>query len=158
MAPAGRLAVLADPTGAVLCAFEPGARRGAQRVNEPGAWAMSALLTFDPDGAAGFLHAVFGWEAERFGPISLLRLPGFVGGEPEQPVPRDVVAGLVPVAAGETPRWQADFWVADVDAAVDAATSSAGRVLVAVHDAPPFRRGILADPGGASFSVSQLVR
>src|SRR5215211_3750228 len=32
--PAGRLAVLADPAGAVLCAWEARTREGAQRVNE----------------------------------------------------------------------------------------------------------------------------
>ena len=40
--PAGRSAVLADPAGAVFCAWEAGTREGAQLVNEPGAWSMSA--------------------------------------------------------------------------------------------------------------------
>ena len=44
-APAGRLAVLADPAGVVFSVWEPGARKGAQLVNEPGAWAMSHLTT-----------------------------------------------------------------------------------------------------------------
>ena len=47
-------------------------------------------------------------------------VPGYVGGEPEQPVPRDVVA--IDAAAGAPtatapPHWSVDFWVADVDAA-----------------------------------------
>jgi uncharacterized protein len=58
---AGRLAVLADPAGAVFCAFQPARLRGAQVVNEPGAWAMSALLTVDPEGADGFHGSLFGW-------------------------------------------------------------------------------------------------
>lgn len=33
--PAGRLAVLADPAGALVCVWEAGAREGAQLVNEP---------------------------------------------------------------------------------------------------------------------------
>jgi predicted enzyme related to lactoylglutathione lyase len=41
VAPVGRMAVVADPAGAVLCLWEPGLRQGAQRVNEPGAWSMS---------------------------------------------------------------------------------------------------------------------
>src|SRR5881398_350640 len=36
--PAGRMAVLADPAGAPFCVWEAGERRGAQLVNEPGAW------------------------------------------------------------------------------------------------------------------------
>lgn len=78
--PAGRLAVLADPTGALFCAWQADIREGAALVNEPGAWAMSALQTTDPARAAEFYRAVFGWEAEAYGPVQLLRLPGYVGG------------------------------------------------------------------------------
>lgn len=31
-----------------------------------------------------------------------------------------------------------------------------GRVLAPVHDRPPFRSAVLADPEGAAFSLSQL--
>ncbi len=94
--PAGRLAVVADRGGALLCLWEATGREGAELVNEPGAWAMSALQTPHPAAAIAFYGAVFGWEPEAFGPLTLLRLPGYVGGEPGQPVPRDVVAVLVP--------------------------------------------------------------
>src|SRR3954469_20306608 len=50
-APAGRVAVLLDPAGAPLCLWEPAAREGAQRVNEPGTWAMSALHVEHRDAA-----------------------------------------------------------------------------------------------------------
>ena len=46
--PAGRMAVVADPAGAPLCLWQPGERRGAQLVNEPGAWAMSHLSSPTP--------------------------------------------------------------------------------------------------------------
>jgi predicted enzyme related to lactoylglutathione lyase len=39
----GRMAIVADPEGAVLGAWCPGKHRGAQLVNEPGAWAWSQL-------------------------------------------------------------------------------------------------------------------
>ena len=61
--PAGRLAVVADPQGAVLCLWEADCREGAQVINEPGAWAMSALQTPDLDAAIAFYGAVFGWQA-----------------------------------------------------------------------------------------------
>ena len=157
MAPAGRLSVLSDPGGAVFCAWEPLARKGAELVNEPSAWAMSLLRTTEPDAAAAYYGAMFGWEPEAFGPVSLLRLPGFVGGEPSQPVPRDVVAALQP--CDEAPaRWAVDFWIADADAAAATAERAGGRVLEPPVDADPFRRAVLADPEGAAFSVSQLVR
>jgi len=157
-APAGRFAVLADPTGAVFCAWQADIREGAELINEPGAWSMSALQTTDPDSAAGFYGAVFGWEPESFGPVRLFRLPGYVGGTPDQPVPRDLVAVMAQLDdAGAGSRWDVDFWVQDAEATAAHAVGLGGRVLVAPHDRPPFRSAVLADPGGARFSISQLV-
>ena len=60
---------------------------------------MSALSTPDLDGAKAFYGSVFGWETDTFAAgdfeVTLWRLPGFVGGEPEQPVPADVIATSV---------------------------------------------------------------
>ena len=156
--PAGRFAVLADPTGAVFCAWQADVREGAELINEPGAWSMSALHTTDPENAAAFYGAVFGWEPESFGPVQLFRLPGYVGGTPEQPVPRDVVAVMAHLRdAGADSRWDVDFWVKDAEATAAHAVALGGRVVVAPHDRPPFRSAMLADPRGAAFTVSELV-
>jgi len=158
MPPAGRLAVLADPSGAVICAFEPDARRGAQLVNEPGAWSMSALSTPDPDAAARFYGAMFGWEREEFGPMTMWRRPGYVGGEPSQPVPRDVVAVMSPPA--ESPaQWGVDLWVEDAGVAAAAAVRAGGAILSPPErlEGLPFRSAVLADPAGAVFRISQLL-
>ena len=88
--------------------------------------------------------------------VGLFRLPGFVGGEPEQPVPRDVVATMLP-AGGET-GWAVDFWIDDADRAAAAAEANGGSVVEPVaEDIPPFRSAVIADPNGVPFSVSQLV-
>jgi predicted enzyme related to lactoylglutathione lyase len=156
--PAGRFAVLADPTGALFCAWQADIREGAELVNEPSAWAMSALQTTDPARAAKFYRAVFGWEAETYGPVQLLRLPGYVGGTPEQPVPRDLVAVIAPLDdPNARSRWDVDFWVRDTEVTAGHAVELGGRVVVPPHDRPPFRSAVLADPGGAAFSISQLV-
>jgi predicted enzyme related to lactoylglutathione lyase len=151
----GRLAVLTDPAGALFCAWEPGLRQGAQVVNEAGAWAMSALQAPDPGRAADFYGAVFGWKPEPFGPVTVFRLPGYVGGEPQQPVPRDVVAVLIPTEDAAA-TWGVDFWVQDVESAVATTSRLGGRVVVPPYDATPFRQAVLADPGEAVFSVSAL--
>jgi hypothetical protein len=163
--PAGRLAVLADPAGAAIAVWEPGARQGAALVNEPSAWAMSLLSTDDPDAATAFYGDLFGWRAEPFdaGPgveLWLWRLPGYVGGEPEQPVARDVVAAMSridPSAAGPAPNWGIDFWIADADAAALAAPALGGTVMAPPFEVAGFRRAVLADPHGAVFSASQLL-
>jgi predicted enzyme related to lactoylglutathione lyase len=150
----GRIVILADPAGAHIAAWQVGAHKGAQVVNEASAWSWSQLLTTDPDGAKPFYRAVFGWEAEAFGDLTMWRVPGYVGGEPEQPVSRDVVAGM---AAGDGwPHWRVDFWVDDVDAVVAKATELGGRAVVPAFDAGSFRQAVIADPAGAAFSVSKV--
>jgi uncharacterized protein len=152
--PAGRVAVLADPSGALVGLWQAAERSGAGLVNEPGAWAMSLLNTRAPDVASAFYRDVFGWEPEPFAPgISLFRLEGYVGGEPAQPVPRDVVAAI---AQGDGPEgWSVDFWVSDADAIAEAAPAVGGALI-----APPFtdpggmRHAVLADPDGAAFTVT----
>jgi uncharacterized protein len=156
--PAGRMAVLADPAGATFCVWQAGQRHGAQRVNEAGAWSMSLLATTDLGGAKRFYEAVFGWQAEPFGDgIELFRLPGYVGGEPQQPVPRDVVAALQPSNGDAPPAWNVNFWVASADGAAEKAAGGGGSVVVPPHETPGFRNAVLADPAGAVFSVSQLL-
>jgi predicted enzyme related to lactoylglutathione lyase len=160
--PAGRFAAVSDPAGAVFCVWEPVDRQGAQLINEPSAWAMGMLHTPDPEGAKAFYGAVFGWtpEALQMGDMegTLWRLPGYVGGEPHQPVPRDVVAVMVPIppGGGESSHWSVDFWIDDADAAASRAPSLGGRVVVAPFDTPGFRTAVIADPHGALLSVSTL--
>src|ERR671933_2698156 len=162
---AARVAVVADPAGAVFGVWQPIEHRGAQLVNEPGAWSISQLNTRDPEGAKAFYGAVFGWETDTFdmgeGEITLWRLPGYVGGEPEQPVSREVVGVMVPMSGDRSTKdvpahWRVDFWVENIDAAVDKAAELGGEIKM-----PPFHTSVgrsarLADPQGAVFSVSKV--
>jgi uncharacterized protein len=151
--PAGRLAALEDPAGAIIGIWEPAQRQGCQLVNEASAYAMSALHTPDPDAVAGFYRDLFGWQTDGFAPgVSLFRLPGYVGGEPQQPVPRDVIAVM---AKDDGPaRWSVDFWVTDADGAAARAPELGGSVVVPPFDSIPTRQAVLADPYGGVFSVT----
>ncbi len=163
--PAGRLAVVADPAGAAFGLWEPERRQGAQVINEPSAWSMSLLHTTDPGGAETFYEDLFGWKPEAFdmggAEGTLWRLPGYVGGEPDQPVPRDVVAAMVPIAGGapggSRSHWSVNFWIDDADVAAAKAPALGGSVVAPAHDTPGFRNAVLADPHGAVFSVSRLI-
>ena len=154
--PAGRLAVLADPMGAAFCVWEPGERKGAQLVNEPGAWAMSHLTTPDRERAAAFYGAVFGWTTEAFGEFTMLRLPGYVGGEPRQPVSREVIATMAGAEGGAAAGWGVNFWDHDVDASAAKAVELGGRVVAGPFDTPMARMAVLADPAGAAFTISNV--
>ena len=160
--PAGRMAVLADPEGAVFCVWEARERKGAQLVNDAGAWSWSGLNTRGPERAKAFYAAVFGWEIETMGTgdaeHTMFRVPGYVGGRREQPVSREVVAGMSPMTVDrdDAPHWSIDFWVDNVDAIAGKAGELGGRAVVAPYDTPIARQAVLADPQGAMFSVSKV--
>jgi predicted enzyme related to lactoylglutathione lyase len=159
----GRIAVIADPAGAAIGAWQPGAHRGAQLVNEPGAYSMSGLMTPDPEGAKRFYPEVFGWEIKTFemgdDELVMWTVPGFVGGEPQQPVPRDVAATMLPTSNGDAPppQWSVDFWIADLDEAAAKIPGLGGRVLAEPYDIPGtgLRQGVFMDPQGATFSLTR---
>jgi predicted enzyme related to lactoylglutathione lyase len=155
----GRIALLSDPTGGVIAAWQAGDSNGAQIVNEPGAWSMSFLHTRDLDAAQAFYAAVFGWTYERFASMTMARVPGYIGGVPEQPVSRETAAVLTDMTGlpdDVPPHWRVDFWVADLDAALARATELGGSVVSPPTETPGFRSGVIADPQGAVMTLSQL--
>jgi len=174
MARAGRMAVCADPAGAVFNLWQPGTRRGAETVNVPGTWNWSDLYTPDPAGAAAFYGTLFGWEASpvhigAYG-ATMWRLPGYAGFrerfEPglrqrhaERHAPEgfsDAIGWLLPLGASETPTWSVTFCVNDTDGFAFQAQALGGQVLVAPHDLSSVRLAVLADPQGAVFAVTNF--
>jgi hypothetical protein len=177
---AGRMAVLTDTEGAGFCVWQAKETIGAQLVNEPGTWNFSGLNTRDPDGAAAFYGAVFGWEADSADPaeggFTIFRLPGY-GDYLERRDPglrarmaadgapkgfEDAVAWLVPMTDDEfpadvPPHWSVTFGVDDADAIADTAAKLGGNVLVPPFDAPWVRMAVLSDPQGAVFTASKYM-
>jgi predicted enzyme related to lactoylglutathione lyase len=106
---------------------------------------------------------VFGWDTKSFdmggAEMVMWTVPGYVGGEPQQPVPRDVVAVMLPPDAnGEAPpHWSVDFWVANVDAATAKVTELGGKVVLPPFDVPNtgLRQAVVIDPQGATLSLTQ---
>jgi predicted enzyme related to lactoylglutathione lyase len=155
----GRIALLSDPTGGVIAAWQVGDSTGAQIVNEPGAWSMSFLHTRDLDAARAFYAAVFGWTYESFASMTMACVPGYIGGVPEQPVSRETAAVLTDMTGlpdDVPPHWRVDFWVVDLDAALARATELGGSVVSPPTETPGFRSGVIADPQGAVMTLSQL--
>ena len=154
----GRFAVLTDPSGVAVGLWQARARKGAQLVNEPGSWAMSALHTNSKDDAETFYGEVFGWQLEPMPvtPLSFWRLPGYVGDEPRQSMPRDAIAVLAPIeeASGVPPHWAVNFFVEDVDATSETALALGGTILVPPVDTPGFRSAVIADPQGGVIAIS----
>src|SRR5947209_4703993 len=75
---AGRMAVVADPEGAVFCVWQANEHKGARIVNEPGSLNFNGLHTRDAERAKPFYGSVFGWETLGLpGGAEMWRLPGY---------------------------------------------------------------------------------
>jgi predicted enzyme related to lactoylglutathione lyase len=171
---AGRMAVLADPEGAVFNVWEARAHKGAGVVNEHGALNFNGLATRDPAGARAFYDAVFGWEVLDLPAGPMWTLPGY-GDHLEEHSPGlreqvaamggpdgfiDVVAALTPIDAGDadtSPHWSVTFGVDDAEATAAKVRELGGEVLAGPMDAPWTRMVVVRDPQGAVFVASQFV-
>lgn len=119
---------------------------------------MSALHTPSLERAEAFYATLFGWslEASPHAPTALWRLAGYVGGERDQPIPRDVVAVATEIEAGAQipPHWAVNFQVQDVDATARRATELGGALVLAPMTTPGFRNAVIADPSQGVIAVS----
>ncbi len=170
----GRMAVFADPEGAVFCVWQAGRHRGAQIVNEPGSLNFNGLNSRDLEAARSFYGEVFGWRTLAMdGGFQMWMLPGYADhlelSDPglreriaEMGVPvefADVVASFSPISPAQTDvpaHWDVTFAVDDADATAQKAAELGGTVVVAPFDAPWVRSTVLADPAGATFIASKF--
>jgi hypothetical protein len=171
---AGRVALCADPEGALIGLWQAAENRGVQVVNAPGSWNFSELNTADPDGAQQFYGAVFGWKCTPFdmgdGQTSgFWRMPGYgdflAERDPEirerQQATQspegfsDAVAMLQGLAAGAPARWTITFAVGDADAAFARALDLGATEVAPLFDTAYTRMGKVRDPQGAEVTLSE---
>ncbi|MEU9255690.1 VOC family protein [Streptomyces sp. NPDC048270] len=145
----GRMAVAADPTGAVFGLWEPGTFDGAGIVNEHGALIWSELSTGDTDAAAAFYSAI----------LPVTTAPSEMEGGPdytEFKVAGRSVAGMMGLdnlPPGTPPNWLPYFHADDVDGIQAKAAEAGAQVLMPAFDMVAGRMAVLADPQGAVFAV-----
>ena len=147
----GRMAILADPTGAAIGLWQPNQHPGADVTNEPGSYCWSELLTDDLDAATAFYAAVLGWETRASdGPMPYTEFQ--VGGRS--------IAGMMarpPMMPAEVPNhWGVYFAVADLDASIARVGELGGSAFMGTIDTPAGRVAPVMDPTGASINLIQL--
>ncbi len=146
----GRMAVFADPAGAVFGIWQPRSFIGAELVNEAGAFTWSELNTRDPEAAKQFYAAVFGWsfndqEFEGMGTYTTIGAgDGTAGGIFDM---RGRVPDEVP------PNWLVYFAVDDTDATVAKIGELGGGVNMGPVDISVGRFAVVHDPLGGVFAV-----
>jgi predicted enzyme related to lactoylglutathione lyase len=144
----GRMAVLQDPTGAVISVWQPNEHIGAQLVNAPGALAWNDLMTTDVDQASEFYCELFGWEVapveDAPGDRVMIRNGDSLNGG---------MATLPESSAEVPPHWLPYFGVKDAGAAAEAVKAAGGEVVAGPIDVPSGQFVVCMDPQGAGFAV-----
>ncbi|HKN52769.1 MAG TPA: VOC family protein [Amycolatopsis sp.] len=145
----GRMAIAADPAGAVFGLWEPGDHSGTQVTAAPGALAWNECMSRDFPAAKAFYEQVFGYgfddlSSDQF-TYAVLTIDGRpVGG----------LGGMPPNVPAEVPsNWSVYFSVADADASAAKAVELGGRKLGEPMDSPYGRQVLLADDQGVTFQV-----
>lgn len=145
----GSMAMLLDPAGAAIGAWQPDTFTGTGLRAEPGAPAWFETLSSDYRRSLDFYADAFGWEVTTMSDTPDFRY-STLGRD------RDARAGIMDAAGflgGAPSRWQFYVAVEDADATVERAVTAGGSVTVPPTDSPYGRVAQLADPAGVTFSV-----
>lgn len=142
----GRMAIVADPTGAGVGLWQPGTHRGLLTLAEPGHAAWFELRTRDADATLAFTRRVFGWQTETVADTPEFRYE-------TASVDGTEVAGVLHVDPDTVPGWTVYFQVTDADAAMARVVELGGSVVAAPADTPYGRVGNVLDPTGAPFTL-----
>ena len=148
----GREAVMADPQGAVFAVLASSSGDPGDTLAGDGMWIWSSLITRDPEAAATFYKAVFGFQVynatdSTSGKHLVLAADNFA---------RASVNSFPADRPDYRARWLSFLRVEDVGAAVGKVLRLGGRVLVPAHaDRDGHPVSIVADPEGAAFGLLQ---
>ena len=148
----GRFAMLADPSGAAIGAWEPREVSGFEISREPGAAAWFELHTNAYDRAVPFYREVFGWDAHTMSDAQEFRYTTLGEGE-------GALAGIMDATvyrdADVPSHWDVYFEVEDGDASVETAKELGATVVDEPKDTPYGRLATLLDPTGTRFKLIQ---
>jgi predicted enzyme related to lactoylglutathione lyase len=153
-AEAGRLAIAADPVGAVFGIWQAAEHLGTAITGVHGTPAWNELLTRDTESVAKFYQTVFGFEEEPDPTAEGDRIVLHVEGRP--------VAGIQGVGPAlprdRGPHWMPYFEAHDTDGTVERVLTLGGRLVTPAGDTPHGRVATVTDPEGAMFSLVHTAR
>lgn len=145
----GRMAMIQDPTGAVVGIWQPKNHIGAQLVNMDNTLVWNELQTRDTAAAAAFYADVLDWghseDGTGYGMFS---------------VDERIQAGMMQIDDSwgpMPPNWAVYFMVADIAATVAKAQELGGTVVVPTTKAGEMGTfAVIQDPQGAIFTAMQF--
>lgn len=148
----GRMAVIQDPTGAMLSLWEPRAHIGARVANVPVSLSWNELATTDTDKAGRFYSQLFDWEMQVSESGPMIYTTFINQGR--------MNAGMMKIPAdwGDIPpHWLVYFAVAGCEQSAAKAKALGATVLVPPTDAGDIGQfAVIQDPQGAVFAIIEL--
>ena len=151
---AGRMSVVADPTGATFGIWQPKERVGAGLIGEPGSLGWNELNTTDLAAATGFYGSVFGWT------LNSQPMEQEEGNYHFFTLEENGVGGMIQIQPdwGEVPpHWSTYFCVEDVDASFQKALELGAEAVVPVMQESNVRFAFLKDPQGIHVGIVQFI-
>jgi len=142
----GRMAVVADPQGAILSLFAPAGEAPASQ----GVFVWDELMTTDVESAKRFYAEVVGWESRNMDMGQGIIYTMFSSGG------SDRAGGMTtpPQAEGTPPNWMTYLGTDNVDATAEKAKSLGANIMMEPFDVPTVGRlAVLADPTGAAVGL-----
>jgi predicted enzyme related to lactoylglutathione lyase len=141
----GSSAMIKDPGGSIVGAWQPNRVKGFEVTGEPGAPAWFELHTAAYDETVSFYRDVFGWDAHAMSDTPEFRYTTL--GKDEA-----ALAGIMDDPA-EPSGWNVYFSVEDVDAALERVEQLGGKIVEPAQDTPYGRLARAADPTGTAFRL-----
>ena len=148
----GMQAVLIDPTGAHLGAWQSGTFPGFTVLNEHGAPSWFELSTRDHAVAVAFYRSVFHWDTNAVGDSDEFRYTTM-----SDPTGEGDLAGIMDATTflpeGVPAHWSIYWEVDNADTAVARVRALGGSVVIDAVDTPYGRIATVTDPTGAEFKL-----
>lgn len=146
----GRMALVTDPGGDLVGAWQAGEHKGFGVYDEPGTPSWFELHTKHYDAARAFYVEVFQWDAHTMADEPGFRYTTYGEGTGQ-------LAGMIDssVWPADPAGWHVYFRVTDVDATAAKAVSLGGTIVDQPEDTPYGRLATLLDPNGARFKLQQ---
>ena len=151
---AGRMAFVADPTGAVFGMWQPREHIGAELIYAPGSLGWNELYTYETEAAAGFYADILGWKRT-------VTHPDPQGGQYHEFTNGDSpVGGMMQIKPewGEVPpNWSVYFCVDDCAASLAEAEGMGAEVIVPLSRVENIQFAFLKDPQGVYVGIAQVM-
>jgi uncharacterized protein len=148
----GSMAILGDPSGAAIGAWQPNLHKGFVIYGEPGSPSWFELHTNNYDAAVSYYREVFAWPVSVMSDTVDFRYSTYGEGD-------SALAGIMDASKmlpeGAPSHWEIYFEVASTDASCVQVQSLGGSIIEPGETTPYGRMALVADPMGNRFRLRQ---